>query len=274
MWIANLEKDVLADMVRWHPCAGFMLDTDGKIVGANKAFQTWSGYSLAQLQHIDVQRIHILPDSSQDDLLTQCRRLTRTDPNTLIRTQFRANGEAPEWGKLRILRTATADDSVVYFWCVWEPVCDDTREAFAATTKLIAENTAAMIEMRQEFKAGMSRTDAENWVVSTIRLMEQYPKTIMAIVAFFLSAFGVTNLVDTAQKLGLLPSEPIVVEPKQVIFQQPAERQAATGIAAEGLRKSDMIIEQAPITVHYRRPKHPIEEIKWHPTPVWKNATQ
>lgn len=272
MWIANLPQEVLCEMIRWHPCAGFLLDNEGRVVGANKAFQNWSGYSLVQLQHLDIQRIHNVTDMSQDDLLTQCRRLTPQDPNSMIRTQFRANGEAPEWGKLRILRTTTADNSVVYYWCVWEPFCDESREAFAAAMKLIGESSTAMIELQKEVRSYSARDQDEDLVIATLRFARRYPKITMGFAMLIASVFGLSNIVQVAKQLGFLPADPIVIEPKQV-WQQPEELPKATGIASTAGVQSDLMLQQSPITVHYNRPK--VEGIKWQaPTRVLNSETQ
>lgn len=267
MWISGLPAEVCAEMIRRHPCCGFMLDAGGRIIGANKAFQTWSNYDLVTLQRIDVSRLHITSEQSPDDLLTQCKRLSKIDNSSVSRTQFRANGEAPVWGRLRILRIESSADSAVYFWCVWEPVSDENREPFELALKTIGESSTAMIELQKAVQSWTARDQDEDFVVQTIRFVRRYPKMMLGIVMLLASVFGVSNVVQIAKQLGLLPPDPVIVEPKQVIFQQ--QPVPATGIAESGDSTADLILSQPPITVLYNRQKP--EEIRWlHPDHVTK----
>lgn len=231
MWISQQSQELIAAVIRWHPCAMVFTDSAGKIHWANKAFCEWSGYSLGELPRMNFQAIHTVSDILQEDYVTQIARLSDADPTTSIKTQVRPKSDGPQWGTLHANRLLQKNETPM-FWLVWEPLKNGTAEAFALAVERTKENTIAMQELRAEFGKLTQRDPDEDWILNTIRMARKYPKVVMFILGMLgtvASVFGFNQFLELGYRSQVLPLPPVPVTPQ-------ATEQPATGFLTDPMR--------------------------------------
>lgn len=239
MWISQQSQELLAAVIRWHPCCMLYTDEAGHILWANKSFCEWSGYSLAELTRTTIQAINTLPDIMQDDFTAQVARMSRIDPTSSTKTQIRPKSDGPQWGTLHVTRHADVADKLVYFSVVWEPLKNSTAEAFTIALDHIKGQTSTMQNLQAEIRTVTQRDQDEDWIISTIRMARKYPKVTIAVFVVIASTFGLNSVLEMAQRLGFIglptvPTNPQTVQPATGFLSDPMQfpQYAGQGIAS------------------------------------------
>ena len=60
-------------------------------------------------------------------------------------------------------------------------------------------------EMTTELRSLTSQTDEDKWVIGTVRMCQRHPKVAAFLLLVILSIFGLNNVIELAQRVGVMP---------------------------------------------------------------------
>lgn len=225
MLIEKQSHELLATIIRWNPCCTFLVDPTGRFIAINKSFAEWSGFATYEIEGQMLSRVHVSDENLKNSFTDQIAGLNDRDPTTQVRTQMRPNGGKPVWGTLHTNRYS--DKDTVIYWCVWEPLRDDTQAAFALALERTQEHALIMSQLRAEIQTVMHRDPEEDWILGTVRMARKYPKIFLALLGGLISMIGTLGLnggLEFFQRLGIIgppnsqnkPQTGLLVDPVQI----------------------------------------------------------
>lgn len=250
MLIEKQSHELLATIIRWNPCCTFLVDPTGRFVAVNKSFSEWSGYAAYEIEGQSLSRVHVTDENLKNSFTDQIAGLNDRDPTTQVRTQLRPNGGKPVWGTLHTNRYS--DKDTVIYWCVWEPLRDDTQAAFALALERTQEHALVMTQLRAEIQTVMHRDPEEDWILGTVRMARKYPKIFMTLLGGLISMIGTLGLnggLEFFQRLGIIgppnsqnkPQTGLLVDPVQI-----------PQYAGQGIQFTPVYSVTTPTGAHYR----------------------
>jgi len=249
MLIEKQSHELLASIIRWNPCCTFLVDPAGRFIATNKAFAEWSGFAAYEIEGQSLNRILVSDENLKNSFTDQIAGLNQIDPTTQVRTQMRPNGGKPIWGTLHTNRYS--DKDAVIYWCVWEPLRDDTQAAFALALERTKEHTEIMTQLRAEIKAITQRDQEEDWVLGTVRMARKYPKIALTIVASLIATVvpqGFNGWLEFGQRLGIIPA-PSPSKPQTGLLDDPLQNPQYAG---QGINITPVYTVTTPSGVSYR----------------------
>jgi len=212
MWIDDqADLETVKTWVKHCPAMKLVATIDGKILWANAAFLEWSQYTLAELTKISWIQLSVADENLEYDMAS-AKMLDVYTPMYRVKKQYIPKGSAPEWGILNVMRYPM-NGEIKWCLCTWEPMKDSSSAAFKQAMDSNEKIQQRITEMTEVLKVITAQTDEDRYVISTIRLVQKYPKAAAMVLIFAAGILGLNNLLEFFQRTGL--SEiPIRVEPK------------------------------------------------------------
>ena len=208
-WIEETNDEMLKTWVTLSPAMKIVKNTDGRFLWANESFLEWSEYTLSELTRLTWMDITKTGEETDIDSIEMAS-LSAERPTCSIKKQYIPNGGKPAWGILHIRRWPR-DGEVKCYLCTWEPLKNGTATAFALAMEHHEKFEKRLTEMTAEIRTLTSRTDEENWVLGSIRMIKQHPRVAMIFLVVALSIFGLNNVVELLQRTGIIQL-PVKVE--------------------------------------------------------------
>jgi PAS domain S-box-containing protein len=203
MWVNEAPPEQLATMIEYCAALKLVSGPNGEIFYANAAFREWSEYSLFELKSIGWKKLSVENDSLTADIEAAKQVGDGYIQSYTVRKQYRTKSGAAHWGNLSVIRYPASGEIQCYF-CVWEPFKNGTSTAFAMAMEHAQKLDARIEAMTAELKMITTQTEEDRFFLSTIRMVQRYPKASAAMLFFALSIFGLNNIVELLQRTGLI----------------------------------------------------------------------
>jgi PAS domain S-box-containing protein len=203
MWVNEAPPEQLATMIEYCAALKLVSGPNGEIFYANAAFREWSEYSLFELKSIGWKKLSVENDSLTADIEAAKQVGDGYIQSYTVRKQYRTKSGAAHWGNLSVIRYPASGEIQCYF-CVWEPFKNGTSTAFAMAMEHAQKLDARIEAMTAELKMITTQTEEDKFFLSTIRMVQRYPKASAAMLFFALSIFGLNNIVELLQRTGLI----------------------------------------------------------------------
>lgn len=205
-FIHTLPADVLSTLVRYSGVMWLITGPTGNILDASPEFLRWIGYTHEELtkttwMHISVNEDLGEPTASDMDSVN---RLTPYDPFFLVRKQYVPKNEKPVWGELTITRYPMVGEKIEYCFCTWTPVKSGSTQAVAIAMEHCTLMIGRMQSLENEVAKLTIQTEEDRFIQSSLHLARKHPKVISAFLAFALSVFGLNNIVELLQRVGVV----------------------------------------------------------------------
>lgn len=214
MWISEADQEVLAIWVEHCPALKLVSGPGGEIFWANRAFREFSEYTLKELQGLGWKRLSVDGDSFDANLQALRDMQSGYIQDFTCNEQYRTKSGSAKWGILTVLRYPAAGP-IQCFLCTFEPLKNGTATAFELAVDRINAMTTAIEGVKAEVKT-LTTMDADaTWVDATIKLVKRHPKMAGAFLTVALSIFGLNNIVELMQRVGLLQL-PVKIQPVNV----------------------------------------------------------
>jgi PAS domain S-box-containing protein len=213
MWVNEAPPEQLATMIEYCAALKLVSGPNGEIFYANAAFREWSEYSLFELKSIGWKKLSVENDSLTADIEAAKQVGDGYIQSYTVRKQYRTKSGAAHWGNLSVIRYPASGEIQCYF-CVWEPFKNGTSTAFAMAMEHAQKLDARIEAMTAELKMITTQTEEDRFFLSTIRMVQRYPKASAAMLFFALSIFGLNNIVELLQRTGLIQL-PVKIEREQ-----------------------------------------------------------
>lgn len=201
-WIEDANEKILRTWVKNCPAMKLVSRTNGEIVWANPAFLEWSQYTLHELQSLTWMQISVADKNLEADI-EELKLLDRYRLSYTVKKQYIPKGSKPEWGQLTVMRYP-ADGEIEYCLCTWVPFKNGTATAFNLAMEQSKAFEKKLNDMTIEIAKLSSRTEEENWVIGSIKMIQKHPKIAMAFMVVALSIFGLNNVVELLQRTGMI----------------------------------------------------------------------
>lgn len=215
MWISEADQQILATWIEHCPALKLVSGVNGEIYWANRAFREFTEYTLKELQAIGWKRLSVDSESLDADIDALKQMQSGYIQDYTVNKQYRTKSGAAKWGILTVLRYPAAGD-IQFFLCTFEPLKNGTATAFDLAMERISEMTTAINGVKSEVKALTEMDPDTTWVDATFKLIRRHPKVAGGFLAFALSIFGLNNIVELAQRVGLVEipvKTPVPVQP-------------------------------------------------------------
>lgn len=199
-WFDELPIDVFRCWARNANVPLLITCTEGDIYWANPAFEEWSGYTLGELRSIGWRKLS-KPDESLDADLAAMKEVVdgyRTEYT--VHKYYIPKGDKPQAGELHAVRYPLSGN-IEFFLCTWHPLRNGTQVAFELAVRHISEVDKSVAALTQQVSKLTERSEDEDWLVNTSRLIRRYPKLSAAIIAGMLSLGGVNQALELLQRL-------------------------------------------------------------------------
>ena len=144
-----------------------------------------------------------VPDASLEADLAEMRKLDGYSPTYVVTKQYIPKNEKPQWGQLTVIRYPLIGEIECCF-CTWEPLKNGTATAFSAAMEQAMKVEQRLIEMTTELKRVTEQSDEDKFVLTGMRMVQKHPRVIMVALIMLLSVFGVNNIVELLQRVGLV----------------------------------------------------------------------
>lgn len=230
MWIEETKDEVLRTWIKNCPAMKLVSRPNGEIVWANAAFLEWSQYTLNELKKLTWMQISV-PDKNLDADTEELKSLDAYRPAYTVKKQYVPKGSKPEWGTLNVMRYPVEGEIEICL-CTWEPLKNGTATAFALAMEQTQKFEEKLVAMTSEIKTLTSRTDDENWIVLSARMIQKHPKVAAAFLVVALSIFGLNNIVELLQRTGLVQI-PVKIEKADTHENRAAMAQQIGGVVAQ-----------------------------------------
>jgi PAS domain S-box-containing protein len=203
MWIDDTaSENHLRTWLKHCPAMKLVSTLDGQILWANAAFCDWSQYTLNELRKLTWMEISVRDKNLEADI-AEAKNLDAYNPTYQIKKQYIPKGSKPEWGQLTVMRYPLSGE-IECCLCTWEPLKNGTATAFAMAMEHTQKLDARIEAMTAELKMITTQTEEDRFFLSTIRMVQRYPKASAAMLFFALSIFGLNNIVELLQRTGLI----------------------------------------------------------------------
>lgn len=212
-WFDELQIDVFRVWARNASVCLLITGKDGDIYWSNPAFEEWSGYTQGELRALGWKKLS-KPDESLDaDIAAMTEVLEGNRIWYTVQKYYIPKGDRPQPGELSAVRYPLGGE-IQFFLCTWHPFKNGTQAAFELAVRHIAEVDKTLAALTQQVEKLTQRSEDEDWLVNTSRLIRRYPKIAVAVVAFGVSLFGVNNALELFQRLAAVgvPVPPTVQE--------------------------------------------------------------
>ena len=205
MWnIDEQPVSVLVEILQEMPSCYLISGVDGEIYWANAAFLHWTGYSsISELKKAGWQKLSAEGADLQADMDAAGELKAGRIREYLITKQYVPKGGKPEWGQLFVQRKP-AIGNFEFAVCNWNPLKNGTASAFGEAMQRCEKIQEQLSQMNQHISTLTTRTEEENWINATIRVSMKHPKIAFAVLVVIMSIFGVNNILDIAEKIGLI----------------------------------------------------------------------
>lgn len=227
MWqIDNQPSEVLREILQEMPSCYMVSGLDGEIYWANAAFLQWCGYSsIAELQKTGWKKLSVESTDLQADIDAANEMRQGTIREYVVNKQYIPKGGRPEWGQLVVQRKPPIGE-FQFALCHWTPLKNGTATAFNMAMERCEKIQDQIEKMNQHISTLTTRTEEENWVNSSIRMCMKHPKMALGLLFIMLSVFGLNNVLDLFQKVGIvhlqIDSKPKPPESGQISTEKPA----------------------------------------------------
>jgi len=212
-WFDELQIDVFRVWARNASVPLLISGKDGDIFWANPAFEEWSGYTQGELRALGWKKLS-KPDESLDaDIAAMTEVLEGNRIGYTVQKYYIPKGDRPQPGELSAVRYPLGGE-IEFFLCTWHPLKNGTQAAFELAVRHIAEVDKTVAALTQHVEKLTQRSEDEDWLVNTSRLIRRYPKIAAAVLAFGASLFGLNNALELLQRLSVVgvPVPPSVKE--------------------------------------------------------------
>lgn len=215
MWISQADQQILATWIEHCPALKLVSGVNGEIFWANRAFREFTEYTLKELQAIGWRKLSVDGESLDADIDALTQMQSGYIQDYTVNKQYRTKSGAAKWGILSVLRYPAAGE-IQCFLCTFEPLKNGTATAFDLAMERISEMTKAINGVKSEVKALTEMDPDATWVDSTMKLVKRHPKVAGAFLVFAMSVFGLNNIVELMQRVGLVEipvKVPVPVQP-------------------------------------------------------------
>ena len=238
MWIDDIEKELLQDLIRDSVCMYLATDFDGKIHWVSESFERWTGYTTSELQRIGWKKLSVDDESLSADLTAAKEIEQGTRVSYSVKKRYIPKGQLPRWGVLTV-RRIPEKGPMLFAWCHWAPVDDDLAAPFEIAMETQKLCVAKMEAVERTMRQLTEQNAEERWMLATIRMIQNHPRVALTIVVVLLSIFGVNNVVELLQRTGLLPVPvPVKVDSDVRMNDQEQAHALALGIADHALNRN------------------------------------
>lgn len=210
MWIDTVSDETLRVWAKHSPTQKIVSKLDGQILWANHAFCEWSQYTLSELLKMTWMQLSV-PDANLAADIEEVKRLDAYNPSYVVKKQYIAKGSAPEWGHLTVVRYPLTGEPE-YFLCTWEPLKNGTARAFTLAMEHSEKIDQRMKEMTAELKTLTTLSEEEKFWISCVSMIRKHPKIAVAFLIIALSVFGLNNVLELFQRVGIVPEIPHTVQ--------------------------------------------------------------
>lgn len=215
MWISQADQQILATWIEHCPALKLVSGVNGEIFWANRAFREFTEYTLKELQAIGWKRLSVDSESLDADIDALKQMQSGYIQDYTVNKQYRTKSGAAKWGILTVLRYPAAGD-IEFFLCTFEPLKNGTATAFNLAMERIGEMTSQISGLKGEVTKLATLDPDTTWVDSTFKLIKRHPKVAGGFLALALSVFGLNNVVELLQRVGLVEipvKTPVPVQP-------------------------------------------------------------
>jgi len=199
MWLAQQDRIVLETTLRHLECCILMSTIDGKILWANNAFISWSGYTLGELQTLTSMDISVRDSLLMADVF-EAQQLDGYLQNYTVRKQYIPKQQKPVWGTLRVLRYPS-NGPVQFCICTWHPIAEDSEEAYTLAREAITKMSSELQKLTDTLSAHVSQSLLEATIVSALKLGIKYPKASWAFFVILVVLIGGNAGFDLLMKI-------------------------------------------------------------------------
>ena len=212
-WFEELQIDVFRVWARNASVCLLITGKDGDIYWTNPAFEEWSGYTQGELRALGWRKLS-KPDESLDaDIAAMKEVLEGNRIGYTVQKYYIPKGDRPQPGELSAVRYPLAGD-IQFFLCTWHPLKNGTQAAFELAVRHIAEVDKSVAELTKQVATLTQRSEDEDWLVNTSRLIRRYPKLAASLFAVLFSMGGLNMFLELLQRLSVVgvPVPPAVKE--------------------------------------------------------------
>jgi len=200
--IAELDCEFVRTWVRHSPSKKIITLLTGQIIWANDEFLAWSGYTWGELSKMSWMQLSAHDDDLQADI-DAAKSLSQYNLKYTVQKKYMPKNAAPQLGRLTVMRFPPIGE-IQYCGCTWEPIVESTSAAFITAIEQAARTQKRLEEMTAELKITNSRTDEETFLISGVRMIQRHPKIAAAGLVLGLSIFGLNNVVELLQRVGII----------------------------------------------------------------------
>ena len=228
-WLNSIDRQTLDRIITDGECMHLAADLDGGIMWASEAFCEWSGWTLNELQKLGWVRISVDDENLEADRQA-CEEMKAGSRTTYqVEKQYYKKDGTKNWGMLHVRKIDKSDGKFWFCWCAWTPMKNGNATAFAKAMEIHKlQQSASMAlekkfdEMITEFRTVTSRSDEENWAISSIRMSMRHPKIAIAFLVVAASLLGLDSVLSILRGIGFLPT-PVHVEKADFDLLVPSE---------------------------------------------------
>ncbi len=229
-WFDELPIDVFRTWTHNANVPLLISGKDGDIYWVNTAFEEWSGYTVGELRALGWKRLSKQDESLDADIAAMKEVVDGYRTEYTVQKYYIPKGDKPQAGELSAVRYPPSGE-IQFFLCTWHPLKNGTAAAFDLAVRHISEVDKSVALLTQQVEKLTQRSEDEDWLVNTSRLIRRYPKLSMTIIAGILSLGGVNQALELLQRLGSVgvPVPPAVKETD--VLQQPQRPMSVFKIA-------------------------------------------
>lgn len=199
-WFEELPIDVFRVWARNASVPLLISGKDGDIYWANPAFEEWSGYTQGELRSLGWRKLS-KPDESLDaDVAAMKEVLDGQRIGYTVQKYYIPKGDRPQPGELSAVRYPLSGD-ILFFLCTWHPLKNGTQAAFELAVRHISEVDKSVSELTKQVETLTQRSEDEDWLVNTSRLIRRYPKLAASLFAVLFSMGGLNMFLELLQRL-------------------------------------------------------------------------
>lgn len=201
-WIDEAPLEWLQTWAKHSPTMLLVSTADGKILWANTAFCEWSKYTLSELQRLTWMQLSVQDETLEADL-QEAQKLDAYHPTYTITKQYIPKNEKPVWGQLAVLRYPLTGD-IECCLCTWDPLKNGTATAFATAMEGIAGFEKRVEKLATEIAKLTSQSEEDKFFLSAVGMVRKHPKFIVAAMLLVFSIFGLNNVMELMQRVGVI----------------------------------------------------------------------
>jgi PAS domain S-box-containing protein len=211
VWLNAVEKETLARLIREGECCHIAAGLDGEIYWASDAFCDWSGYTLFELAKIGWIKLSKDDDNLAADKNAAAEMKIELRSSYQVEKQYITKTGTAHWGLLHVRRVPVTGP-FQYAWCHWTPFKNGTATAFSRAMDFQSTLEKRLSEMTAELKNVTSQTDDDKFIIGAVRMIQRHPKLAALMLAIMLSIFGLNNVLELVQRVGIIQAHEVKAE--------------------------------------------------------------